>query len=191
MTDVRRIVAEHRRAVWLLAAGLVLNAALLVVVVLPLSKRVSGGEQQAQAASMELAAARRDYNSARATVSGKAQADVELKKFYQNVLPSSFSGARRVLFPSIEQLAKKSNLRYHDSSIQPQGEPEGDLQKVTMTFNLAGEYTNIRRFIHELETAPEFRVIESVALAQAEEGERGLNVTAHVATYYRTGGNGN
>ncbi len=191
MTDVRRIVAEHRRAVWLLAGGLILNAALLVVVVLPLSQKVSGGEQEAQAASTELAAARRDYNSARATVTGKAQADVELKKFYQNVLPSSFSGARRVLFPSIEQLAKKSNLRYHDSSIQPQGEPEGDLQKVTMTFNLAGEYTNIRRFIHELETAPEFRVIESVALAQAEEGERGLNVSAHVATYYRTGGNGN
>lgn len=191
MTDVRRIVAEHRRAVWLIAAGLILNAALLVVVVLPLSQRVSGGEQQAQAAMKELAAARRDYNSARATVTGKAQADVELKKFYQEVLPSSFSGARRVLFPSIEQLAKKSNLQYHDSSIQPAGEPEGDLQKVTMTFNLAGEYTNIRRFIHELETAPEFRVIESVALAQAEEGERGLNVAAHVATYYRTAGNGN
>jgi hypothetical protein len=191
MTDVRRIVAEHRRAVWLIAAGLILNAALLVVVVLPLSQRVSGGEQQAQSAMMELAAARRDYNSARATVTGKAQADVELKKFYQDVLPSSFSGARRVLFPSIEQLARKSNLQYHDSSIPPPGEPEGDLRKVTMTFNLAGEYTNIRRFIHELETASEFRVIESVALAQAQEGERGLDVTAHVATYYRTGGNGN
>lgn len=191
MTDVRRIVAEHRRAVWLIAAGLILNAILLIVVVLPLSQKVSGGEQESQAATMELVAARRDYNSARATVSGKAQADVELKKFYQDVLPTSFSGARRLLFPSIEQLAKKSNLQYHDSSIQPQGEPEGDLQKVTMTFNLAGEYTNIRRFLYELETAPEFRVIESVALAQAEEGERGLNVTAHVATYYRTGGNGN
>jgi Tfp pilus assembly protein PilO len=191
MTDVRRIVAEHRRAVWLIAAGLILNAALLIVIVLPLSRKVSGGEEEAQRASTELSAARRDYDSARATVTGKAQADVELKRFYQDVLPSSFSGARRVLFPSIEQLAKKSNLRYHDANIQADGEPIGDLQKVSMTFNLAGEYTNIRRFIHELETEPEFRVIESVALAQAEEGERGLNVTAHVATYYRTGGNGN
>ena len=59
-----------------------------------------------------------------------------------------------------------------------------------MTLRLAGAYTNIRRFIHQLETAPEFRVLESVALAQEEEGERGLNVTASVATYYRTGGNG-
>ena len=191
MTDIRRIVSEHRRAVWLIAGGLILNAILLIVVVLPLSRKVSGGEQEAQAASMELASARRDYNAARATVTGKAQADVELKKFYQNVLPTSFSAARRLLFLSIDQLAKKANLTYHDSSIQPQGEPEGDLQKVTMTVNLAGEYTNIRKFIHELETAPDFRVIESVALAQAEEGERGLNVTAHLATYYRTGGNGN
>jgi Tfp pilus assembly protein PilO len=191
MTDVRRIVAEHRRAVWLIAAGLILNVALLIVVVFPLSQKVSGGEQEAQSASMELAAARRDYNAARATVTGKAQADVELKKFYQDVLPANFSAARRLLFLSIDQLAKKAHLTYHDSSIQPQGEPEGDLQKVTMTVNLAGEYTNIRRFIHELETAPDFRIIESVALAQGEEGERGLNVTAHVATYYRTGGNGN
>ena len=60
-----------------------------------------------------------------------------------------------------------------------------------MTLNLEGEYNNIRRFIHQLETSPEFRVLESVALAQEEEGERALSVTALVSTYFRTGGNGN
>ena len=191
MTDVRRIVAEHRRAVWLIAGALILNAALLALVVLPLAQKVRGGEEAARAATAELLAARRDHAVAKATVTGKSQADAELKKFYQDVLPHDYSGARRVLYLNIDQLARKLNLQFERSGFDLDTERRSDLQKLTMTLNVAGEYTNIRRFIHQLETAPEFRVLESVALAQEEEGERALKVTAFVATYYRTGGNGN
>jgi Tfp pilus assembly protein PilO len=191
VTDVRRIIAEHRRAVWLIAGALILNAALLALVVLPLAQKVRGGEEAAQAATAELLAARRDHAVATATVTGKSQADAELKKFYQDVLPHDYSGARRMLYLNIDQLARKLNLQFERSGFEVDTERRSDLQKLTMTLNLAGEYTNIRRFIHELETAPEFRVVESVALAQDEEGERSLKVTASVATYYRTGGNGN
>jgi Tfp pilus assembly protein PilO len=191
MTDVRRIIAEHRRAVWLIAAGLIVNAALLAVVVLPLSQRARGQEDQARASSAELLAARRDRDAARATVTGKSQADAELRKFYREVLPTDHSGARRILYLSVDQLARSSNLLVVRHRIDPDTDQRSDLQRLTMTVNLTGEYTNIRRFIHELETSPEFRILESVALAQAEEGERDLNVTAYVSTYYRTGGNAN
>ena len=190
MTDVRRIVAEHRRAVWLIAAALVLNAALLVLVVLPLSRKVQGGQQRAQAATAELLAARRDRDAARATVTGKAQADVELKKFYQEVLPPHHNSAHRTLYPDVVQMAREANLTVLRQRIDPQSDRRSELQKLTLTLNLTGEYTNIRQFIHQLETAPEFRVLESVALAQAEEGERALNVTANVSTYFRSRGNG-
>jgi Tfp pilus assembly protein PilO len=189
MTDVRRIMAEHRRAVWLIAAGLILNAALLALVVLPLSRKVSGGEEQARAVSTELLSARRDRDTARATVTGKGQADVELKRFYQNVLPSGQGGAWRTLYPSVDQLARKSNLVVLNQQIEPSNQRR-DLQKLTMTLNLTGEYPSIRRFIHQLETAPEFRVLESVALAQSAESERGLNVTAQISTYYRAKSDG-
>ncbi len=191
MADIKRIVAEHRRAVWLIAAGLILNAALLALVVLPLSQKVRGGEQQSQSAIGELANARRDFNAARATVTGKGQADSELKKFYQDVLPADQSGARRILYLSIDQLARKSNLTVVRYNFDSETDRRSSLQKLTMTLNLEGEYNNIRRFIHQLETSPEFRVLESVALAQGEEGERGLSVTALVSTYFRTGGNAN
>jgi len=190
VTDVRRIVAEHRRAVWLIAAGLILNVALLALVVLPLSQKVSGGEQQANAANLELLAARRDHGAARATVAGKAQADSELKKFYQDVLPPDQSGARRILYLAVDQLARKANLPEAVFEFDEDTDRRSDLQKLSVTINLAGEYTNIRRFIHQLETAPEFRVLENVALAQGQEGQRGLRVTANISTYYRTGGNG-
>ena len=190
MTDLRRITSEHRRAVWSIAAGLILNAALLVLVVLPLSRKVQGGEQQAQATNVELLAARRDYNAARATVTGKGQADVELKKFYGSVLPSSRSAARRILYLNLDQLARNAKLEVVNYTFPEDRERGTDLSKLTITMNLAGEYANIRRFIHQLETAPEFRVLESVALAQASEEERGLNVAASVSTYYRSGGDG-
>jgi Tfp pilus assembly protein PilO len=60
-----------------------------------------------------------------------------------------------------------------------------------MTMNLTGDYSSVRRFIHELETAPEFLVLESVAVTAAAEGDRRLNVVAQVATYYRTPEHGN
>ena len=135
--------------------------------------------------------ARRDFNAARATVTGKGQADSELKKFYQEVLPPDQSGARRILYLNIDQLARKSNLTVVRYNFDPETDRRSSLHKLTMTLNLEGEYNNIRRFIHQLETSPEFRVLESVALAQGEEGERGLSVTALVSTYFRTGGNGN
>lgn len=191
MADIKRIVAEHRRAVWLIAGALILNAALLALVVLPLSQKVRGGEQQSQGALAELTNARRDFNAARATVTGKGQADSELKKFYQEVLPTDQSGARRILYLSIDQLARKSNLTVVRYNFDPETDRRSSLHKLTMTLNLEGEYNNIRRFIHQLETSPEFRVLESVALAQGEEGERGLSVTALVSTYFRTGVNGN
>jgi hypothetical protein len=191
MTDLRRIVAEHRRAVWLIAAGLILNAALLALVVLPLSQKVSGGEQQAQAATSELLAASRDHAAARATVTGKGQADSELKKFYQEVLPADSRGARRILYLSVDQIARNSNVNLLRGSIDPGADRRSDLVKLTTTLNLTGEYAHIRRFIHQIETAPEFRVLESVSLAQVEEGGRGLDVTVLVATYYRTAGHDN
>ena len=84
------------------------NVALYAIVVYPLSKKVAGGEQAAEASAAALAAARRDYAAARATVAGKGQADVELEKFYSEVLPPDVSGARRITFLRIEQLATQA-----------------------------------------------------------------------------------
>jgi hypothetical protein len=56
-----------------------------------------------------------------------------------------------------------------------------------MTMVLAGSYQDVRQFIHQLETAPEFVVIEDVALVQGEERTAPLVLTLQMATYYWTG----
>lgn len=190
MTDFRRVVRENNRMVWGLAAALVVNAALYVLVVYPFTRRVQAEEQQAGDAIRTLNGARRAFNAAKNTVSGKKLADEELQKFYRDVLARDLSTARRTLFPHVEQLARSMNLsctsRWADEPDRKDG-----LNKLTLTVRLTGDYNSIRRFLHELETASEFIVVESVGVTQGGEGERDLDVTAHIATYYRSGGHGN
>ena len=190
MTDLRRVVRENRRVIWILAALLLLNAALYLLVVYPYEQRVQAEEQQAEEATLAVNAARRSYEAASGTVSGKKQADEELQRFYRDVLARDLSSARRIFYPHVEQLARKMDLTIR-SGWGSHADPKSGLTKLTVTLRLTGEYASIRRFIHELETAPEFIVLEGVTVTQGGEGERELDVTAHVATYYRSRANGN
>lgn len=187
-----RVFREKRMLIWPLILVLLANVAVFALVVYPLSQKVAAGEQEANAARAALAAARRDHQHAQATVAGKGQADTELAKFYQEVLPPDLSGARRITFLPVEQLAKASNLRTERQTTKSEAIRESTLQKLTQTAVLTGDYRDIRQFIHKLETGPEFIVLENVTLAQALTGnERGITVTLQIATYFRTGADGN
>ena len=193
MTPYRRVMAEKRRLIWPLGIALLVNVALFALVVYPLSNKVAAGQQEADAAAFALAASKRDYAHARQTVTGKGQADAELAKFYQDVLPPDLSGARRITFLRIPQLAQQSNLRLETQTSSPSHVRESDLSKLTHSAVLTGEYRDIRRFIHQLETSPEFLVLERVELSQNESAAArgGITVSVQIATYFRTGGDGN
>jgi hypothetical protein len=185
MSLVRRIFGEKRRFIYPLVGAVVLNAAIFGALVYPLSLKVANGERDANAATAALAASRTEYESVRAMIAGKASADSALKKFYGDVLPPDYSAARRVLFGKIDSLAAATNVKVGSESTEPsQGRGSG-LGKLTASVVLFGDYGNIRRFIHQLETAPEFLVLENVALSQGQEREQGLTVMLKLATYYR------
>ena len=191
MITLRRVLTEKRALIVPVVVGLLVNVALFLLVVYPLSKKVAGGQQQSEAAVTALNAARRDFAAARATVKGKGEADQELEKFYTDVLPPDVSGARRITFFRIDQLAQKCGLRVERQTSDPKTQRDSSLVKFTYRASLSGEYRNIRRFVHELETAPEFLVLENLQLRQSELENRGLNVDVEIATYYRAGANGN
>jgi Tfp pilus assembly protein PilO len=190
MTPAARILKEKRRLVWPIVLALVANIALFLLVVYPLSQKVKGGEREAEASAAALAEARRNHAAARATVQGKSQADEELQKFYGDVLPPDLSGARRLTNLPLDQLARKIGLRLKDQRAEARSIRDSALSKLTITVALSGEYRDIRRFIHELETAPDFLVLENVELSQGETEARGIDVTVQIATYYRAGGHG-
>jgi hypothetical protein len=191
MSLARRILTEKRQFVYPLVGVLLLNAAVFGAVVYPLSLKVANGERDAQAAATARRTARADYEAAMATVTGKASADGELKKFYDAVLPPDASAARRIVYGRVETLASKVNVKPLRESFEITQEKGSELAKWTAQIALVGEYRNIRRLIYELETAPDFLVLENVTVAQGDERTPGLNVTVKISTYYRAASNGN
>jgi len=187
---IRRIFGEWRAVVVPVTAALVLNVAAYALVIYPLRLRVSATEQRKLAADRQLAAAQRDYAAARAMLTSKDRADVELRTFYGQVLPEDLAGARRITYARLAQLAKDADLQYERRSYEPNANYDGALQKVKITMVLEGEYRNIRRFIHALETAPEFVVMEDVALTEGTEPDAPLTLTLQLATYFRAEGHG-
>jgi hypothetical protein len=187
MTLTRRIFNEKRQYIYPVVGALLLNAAVFGAILYPLSLKAANGERDATTAAAASAAGKTEFEAARATVTGKESANRELKKFYGDVLPPDQSAARRILRTKIEELADASNVRKGQEAFEAKHERGSDLAKLMATVILTGEYRNIRRLIHGLETAPEFIILENVALFQAQERDQVLNVSVRIATYYRNG----
>jgi hypothetical protein len=187
--NVRRIVTEKRRIVFPLALGLIANVLLYVLVVFPLGRQVASAEAEARGQHDLLNRAHVEFQTAKATVNGKQQADLALQKFYRDVLPVNPSVARSLTYTRLSQLAKQANVRLEHGANGVSHEKGTKLSKLTTTYTLTGDYRDVRRFIYSLETAPEFIVLENVALtAAAEQGQTGrsLAVTLEIATYFRS-----
>ena len=182
---LRRAVAEHRRIVVTLTAALVANVLVYALVVYPLSERVANIEQRNQAAAQALAQARVDHAQANGTLTGKARASAELATFYRDVLPQDLSGARRLTYLRLARLARDANLEYERSTYAPVADTDSTLTRLQIQMVLAGTYAEMRDFIYQLETAPEFVVIDNIQLAEGSEGTGSLVVTLDLSTYFR------
>lgn len=182
---LRRAVAERRRLVAGLAAAFAANALVYAVVVYPLSQRVANVEQREQAAGQALAQARTEHAQASGTLTGKARASTELATFYRDVLPHDLAGARRLTYLRLARLARNSKLQYERASYAPIVETGSTLTRLQIQMVLSGSYADMRTFIYQLETAPEFVVIDNVHLAEGGDRDGSLVVTLDLSTYFR------
>lgn len=188
MTLPRRILAEKRHLIAPLGVAIVAVILLYVLVVFPLGRQVTSAEADARAAHDALNEARLDYQSAKATVAGKQQADAALEKFYKDVLPVDESAARKLTYARLAELARDANVRLQHGNNAVKREKGSPLSELTTTYTLAGDYRDVRRFIYSLETAPEFVILDNVALASTtDQQNRGLAMTLEISTYFRTG----
>ena len=186
----RRILREKRALVIPLVLALAANVLVYAFLVRPLGTRSAGAADRATAAANALKAAEKEMALARALVSGKSQADEELNAFYQKVLPRDQSAARRMTYASLPALARKTNVRY-DARTTAVEEVAGDnrLGRMVIRMVLQGDYESLREFIYELESAPEFVIIDDVTLVEAS-GTETLTLTINLSTYYRLRPNG-
>jgi Tfp pilus assembly protein PilO len=183
-TLTQRVVREHRRIVVPLAIAFGVNVVVYLAAVYPLSQRVANIQQRDRTAEEQLLAARRDHAQATGTLTGKDRAAAELATFYKDVLPQDLAGARRLTQLRLAQLARESNLKFVRATFEPVNESKRTLTQLRIEMVLSGTYADVRAFIHQLETAPEFVVVDNIELGQGAEGGP-LSVTLHLSTYYR------
>ena len=184
---IQRVIAEHRRVVYALIAGIVINFLVFAFFVYPLQSDVANVEQRTRAAEEALAAAQADYARANGTLTGKDRALKELDTFYSSVLAQNLTGARRLTFARLAQLAAKSRLDFERRKYEPVVERGSNLTRLKVTMDLAGSYADIRDFVHEIESSPEFVVIDDVGLMQegVQNGDS-VRLTLQLSTYFRT-----
>lgn len=190
MTLLSRVIRERRATLIPLAVGLFLNLVVYLFVVLPMAQRSAGAADRAQAAAAALRVAERDQVTARELVDGKARADEELNAFYQKVLPADLTAARRMTYSSLPALARRTNVRYDTRRFDtPDLKEDERLGRLEIRMVLQGEYADLRKFIYELERAPEFVVIDDVTLTEGTENEP-LTLRLDLSTYYNVRANG-
>ncbi len=185
MTLLRRILTEKRAAIVPLALLILVDVLAYVLVVYPLERRAAGAADRAANSAAALRAAGRDHDAARAVLTGRARAQQELATFYDKVLPADFIAARSITYSRPPALARKANLQYSGGSFAiDQTLKEGRVGRLVTKIALQGDYESLRRFIFDLETAPEFIIIDSVALAQGD-ASKPLTFDIELSTYFR------
>jgi Tfp pilus assembly protein PilO len=180
---MQRVIAEHRRPVIALISGVIINVLVFAFVVYPLQSDVANVEQRTRAAEAALAAAQADFGRANGTLTGKDRALKELDTFYRSVLAQDLTGARRLTFSRLAQLAAQSNLDFERRQYEPVIERGSNLTQLKVSMELAGDYADIRDFIYEIESSSEFVVIDDVTLTA---GPDALRLALQLSTYFRT-----
>ena len=184
----RRVYAERRAIVLPLAIALIASVAVLALGVFPLGRSVARAEASAFEAKADLANARREDMQAKTARTSMERGDVELKKFYAEILPGDFVGAVEILNFLLGDAADDVNLKFQTGQWDRETVRDSSLTKVTGKITLTGDYGSIRQFLYNLETAKEFVVVEKVELTEANtvKATSALEVQLAVATYYVT-----
>lgn len=189
-TDVpwSRVIADQRRWLMPVAAVLAINIAVLVAVVLPMRRSVATGTEQANASAQALGAAIAELQDAEATRDGQVDASKDLDRFYGEVLPANFSMARRLTQLRLAQMARSHDVRYKSGGSNTESLRGSTLERLRVECSLEGDWDDIRQLIYEIETGPDFIVIDNVALSEGESESAPLALTLEISTYYRVAG---
>jgi len=181
-----RVLREHRAAIVPLAIVLAINVAVLALVVWPLSQRVSANQSRADATERTQATAASEFKQAESIRDGKARASTDLETFYKEVLPGDVAAARRMTHLRFQQKAREHGVQFQRGATSEEQVRDSSLDRLTVSMSLSGDYDDIRALIYDLETSPDFFVIDNMALTEGGDPNAPLTLTLEVSTYFRT-----
>ena len=184
MSLVQRVVRERQRVVLPLLGFLIANLAFLGYVIW-LQRTVDGAETARASAVVNLETARKKDASAKAQHTSIDRADVELKKFYEEILPIDSRQATSITNFWLSGVARRSQLQIRTGTFEAEPVRDSAMVKVTGEVALTGSYAAIRKFLYEIETSEEFVIVEEVVLNQSTANQSGsIELALKVSTYY-------
>jgi Tfp pilus assembly protein PilO len=186
----QRIFAERRRVMLPLAVVLVANVAVLGLAVVPMRHAATAAALEADAAAADLVAAHRLEQETAGARASKEHADEDLRRFYSDVLPDDLPDAQKIMNLFVTEAARGAGLEFQGSRFDWGDVRDSALMRASSRITLRGAYRNIRQFLHDVESAEEFIVVERVELVQQTDEAAaggGLEVSLVVATYFAAG----
>lgn len=185
-----RVYAERRGVLLPVVAILAINVLVLALVVWPMRSHVAATETEADNTTFELLNARRTQTGTQGAAESRLRADQQLRTFYMEVLPRDFATATKTTNRWLQQAAADAGLEYRAARYEWDEIRDSRLSRAHSTVTLRGRYADVRRFLHAVETAEEFIVVESVEVAQPDATQAGpesqLELALDVATYFLT-----
>ena len=175
---------SHRRSLLLLGVLLVLNLLLYATIEQFVAPRVAEQKSHFLKRQAEVRQLLRNQGGATNTPEQAYLMAVEDLTKFRQIIPDyqEFTGL-------IEELLVLSNnaglniTRIGYNSVQLE---ESELMQLDLKFNVAGDYDQIKRFIHSLEQSTRLIAIKQVGLQSAND--EGVNLRLNLETYFRTGG---
>lgn len=186
----RRVLVERRSVVLPVLILLLGNIGVMALGVFPLKRAVVSAENSALDSSRNLVDAQRRLEAARDQRTSKDRADLELKKFYSEILPKSLNGSTGAVSLAsfwLQHVASQSGMQFKSASAFTQEQVKGSpLTRYSGQVVVAGDYPNFRKFLYIAETSQEFLIIERVDVSQPALAQGGaLEITLSVSTYFR------
>lgn len=163
----------------LLVALAVADAGFFLLRVNPARARLSGLQDRLASLERDVAARQAEYD--RYAAYNKSLADVER---FKAVLPrrSEYTG----VIEQVYRLAKNDGMASESfGTTKKDVKEEGDLSQLTFSMPIRGRYSDVRKFIHDVETSDLFLAIDSLGLSKVEEPDQ-ISLTIGLSTFVRS-----
>ena len=91
------------------------------------------------------------------------------------------------LVGELSRISRTAGLEINRVQYQPREEPQLDLVRYTLEFDLAGDYRQLKRFVYELEQSERLVILDSLSLARTAADSGGVSLRLKFTTYFRQG----
>jgi Tfp pilus assembly protein PilO len=176
-----QIETVRKRIIVILIVLLVLDIAAVGLLLSPIGRSREARIQEYDRVRVQLKAKQHDALPARDMDQKLGTARTEIGEFYNNRLPQRYSDVTEAL----GKMAKESRVEIGQVKYDSKAAEVPSLQRLEITAQVTGDYSNLMRFINGLERDKTIFVLDSIELAESQGGVIRLNMK--LETYMRTG----